>query len=51
MWDKAKKKFDTEDPYEEQGDTAFKKKVPKDQSPWEKKYDDYMPRYTGTLWQ
>lgn len=50
-WDKAKKKFDTEDPLEEQADHAFKRKVPKNQDPWEKKYDDFMPRYTGTLWQ
>lgn len=29
----------------------FERKVPVDMSPWEKKYDDVMPKYTGTLCQ
>jgi hypothetical protein len=26
----------------------FVKRLPKDMSPWEKKYEDIMPRFTGT---
>jgi len=48
-YDQVKEKFENENPLEEQGDEAFKKELPKDMSPWEKKYDDLMPRYTGTL--
>lgn len=32
----------------DQGESPFVKKLPKDMSPWEKKYDTMMPRYTGT---
>ena len=50
-YDKQKTKFENENPLEEQGDSIFKKELPKDMSPWEKKYDDLMPRFTGTLCQ
>jgi hypothetical protein len=49
--DKANEKFANEDPMEEAGPAMFRKTVPRDMSPWEKKYDDIMPRYTGTLCQ
>jgi len=32
----------------EQGESPFTRKLPKDLSPWEKRYDDLMPKYTGT---
>ena len=50
-YDKQKKEFETENPLEEQGEDPFKRRLPTDKSPWEKKYDDLMPRYTGTLCQ
>jgi len=49
--DRVNEKFSKEDPMEEAGPNIFRKEVPKDMSPWEKKYDDIMPRYTGTLCQ
>jgi hypothetical protein len=50
-YDKVKARFENEDPMEETGESAFAKKLPKDMSPWEKKYDLHMPRYTGTSGQ
>ena len=47
-YDKVKERFATEDPRAEQGPSPFEKKMPKDMSPWEKKFDTTMPRYTGT---
>lgn len=47
-YEKVKRRFETEEPYQEQGDSPFTRRIPKDLSPWEKKYDDLMPRYTGT---
>ena len=38
-------------PLEEQGDEIFSRDIPRDMSPWEKKYDDLMPRFTGTSCQ
>jgi hypothetical protein len=50
-YDKVKERFETEDQMAEQGADPFTRKLPKDMSPWEKKYDDLMPRYTGTSCQ
>ena len=50
-FDAAKKKFETEEPFVEQGESPFTRKTPKDMSPWEKKYDTVMPKYNGTLCQ
>lgn len=50
-YDKVKERFENENPLEEQGPEPLEKRLPKDMSPWEKKYDDLMPRYTGTLCQ
>jgi hypothetical protein len=47
-YDKVKAKFENEDPMQEMTEDPFKKRLPKDMSPWEKKYEDIMPRYTGT---
>ena len=44
-------KVANENPLVEQGEGMFKRKLPKDMSPWEKKYEDIMPRFTGTLCQ
>lgn len=46
--DQVQARFDNENPLEEQGGDFFEKRLPKDMSPWEKKYEDIMPRYTGT---
>jgi len=46
-YDKVKARFEAENPLEEPGESAFAKKIPKDMSPWESKYDLHMPRYTG----
>ena len=47
-YETAKKKFEDEDELEEAGESPFTRKLPRDMSPWEKKYDDYMPKFTGT---
>ena len=47
-YDKVKKRFETEEPLVEQGESPFTRRMPKDMSPWEKKYEDFMPRFTGT---
>lgn len=50
-YDELKARTAAENPMEEQGDEIFKRELPRDMSPWEKKYDDLMPRYTGTSCQ
>ena len=50
-YEKVKKRFENEEPLQEQGESPFTRKMPKDMSPWEKRYDDLMPKYTGTLCQ
>jgi carbonic anhydrase/acetyltransferase-like protein (isoleucine patch superfamily) len=50
-FDKLKTRFETETPFVEQGESPFTRRTPKDMSPWEKRYDDAMPKYTGTLCQ
>ena len=50
-YDNLKNQFENEDPLDEAGPDMFEKQVPKDMSPWEKKYDTVLPRYTGTLCQ
>ena len=50
-YDQIKAATEAENPLEEQGDEIFKREIPRDMSPWEKKYDDLMPRYTGTSCQ
>ena len=50
-YDKVKERFENEDPLSEAPEGAFKKRLPKDMSPWETKYDTVMPRYTGTSCQ
>jgi hypothetical protein len=50
-YDKVEKRIRGEDPFEEEGESPFTRKLPKDLSPWEKKYDDLMPKYTGTSCQ
>lgn len=47
-WDEIKNKFENEKPLREGPESHFERKIPKDQSPWEKKYDDFMPKFTGT---
>lgn len=51
LYDKLKQRFDNEPRFEEQGESPFVKKLPKDMSPWESKYDNLMPKFTGTLCQ
>jgi len=46
--DQVKKRFETEEPMVEQGESPFTRRLPKDMSPWEKKYDDMMPRFIGS---
>jgi hypothetical protein len=47
----VKHRFEEEDEMEDQGENKFKKVLPKDMSPWEKKFDQVLPRYTGTTCQ
>ena len=46
--DRIKKRFETEEPLVEQAESPFTRRLPKDMAPWEKKYEDIMPKYTGT---
>ena len=46
-YEKVKERFENEDQLAEAGEGAFVKRLPKDMSPWETKYDTSMPRYTG----
>lgn len=50
-FEQVKQRFENEDPMVEQGENPFSRRMPKDMSPWEKRYDDLMPKYTGTLCQ
>jgi len=50
-FDNLKQRFETEQPFVEQGESPFTRRMPKDMSPWEKRYDDVMPKYNGTLCQ
>lgn len=50
-YDQVKERFRNEDPMEEQGEAVFERKMPRDMSPWTKKYDTLLPRYTGTTCQ
>ena len=50
-YDKVNERFENEDPWEEAGESAFTRRLPKDMSPWESKYDTVLPRYTGTSCQ
>ena len=46
-YDELKNKFETETLFQEQSESPFTRKIPKDLSPWEKKYDMLMPKFTG----
>lgn len=46
-YQKVKERFDNEAPNQQPGESPITPRMPKDQSPWTKKYDDYMPKYTG----
>lgn len=46
-YQKVKERFDNEPAGEAPGEHALTKDKPKDLSPWEKKYDDAQPKYTG----
>lgn len=50
-YDKVKERFEKEDPLEDNGEGPFVRRLPKDMSPWEKKYDTLLPRYTGASCQ
>ena len=50
-WDEVKTKFENEPRLKEQGESPFTRKLPKDMSPWEAKYDMIMPKYNGSLCQ
>ena len=47
-YDKVQARFETEDLMEEQGESMYTRKLPKNMAPWTSKYDTMMPRYTGT---
>ena len=47
-YERAKKKFSEEDPKEWSSEDAHSKRIPKNLDAWEKKYDDFMPRFRGT---
>ncbi|CAI2373490.1 unnamed protein product [Moneuplotes crassus] len=50
-YEQVKKRFETEQPGEQMGEHPINPQKPTDQSPWEKRYDDYMPRHKGQLLQ
>ncbi len=45
--EKLRERFENEPILEEAGESHFKRRMPKDMSPWEKKYDEFMPKFTG----
>ena len=48
-YEKAKKFFEEDDSFEQPGkNTPHEQRIPKNQDPWTKKYDDFMPRYDGS---
>lgn len=47
-YDEVRERFENEDPLEEQGEGMFKKRLPKNMTPWESKFDTVLPRYKGT---
>lgn len=49
--ERQKKFFEEDDPLEEQAENPWKRKIPKDQAPWEKRTYTAMPRFTGTMCQ
>lgn len=50
-YDEIKQRFENEPQFKEQSESAFTRKLPKDMTPWESKYDPLMPKFTGTLCQ
>jgi hypothetical protein len=46
-YEKIRSRFQTEPKGEQMKEPPIIPRKPVDQSPWEKKYDDYMPKYTG----
>jgi len=46
-YQKVKARFDNEKHGEQFAKAPIEPEKPKDQSPWQKKYDDYLPKYTG----
>lgn len=50
-YDELKARFNNEAPYQEPPEGPFVRKLPKDMSPWESKYDMLMPKFTGAACQ
>ncbi len=50
-FEEVKEHFENEDPLVEQAEGPFDRTLPKDMSPWEKRYDNLMPEYTCTSCQ
>lgn len=50
-YQKMKEKFEKEKKGEPHSKHPLEYDPPRDESPWEKKYDDYMPKYTGETHQ
>lgn len=46
-FERAKRKFETEELGKNASDGPLKRRAPNVMDPWTKKYDDFMPRYTG----
>ncbi len=46
-YDELKERFANDPKFKEQSESPFTRKLPKDMSPWEKRYDMLMPKYTG----
>lgn len=46
-YQQVKDQFDNEAPGQQHGEPSIIPKMPKDQTPWTNKYDEYMPKYTG----
>lgn len=48
LYERARNKFQTETPGVQKSESPFKREMPKDMGPWDKKFDDFMPRFRGT---
>lgn len=50
-FERAKKKFEEEVPGEQQGEGPLQDRAPFNRDAYEKRYDDFMPRFSGTSMQ
>lgn len=50
-YEKMKAKFQNDKPGQQMPEDNMAKQMPRDDSPWTKRYDDFRPRHTGESFQ